>query len=79
MQRLRVGAALGSGRRARAAVRVIGLLGPELINRRETPDLYPAAVAKDRVNLGIVSRLKVVPAVWASQGSRRSWQCLIDC
>jgi hypothetical protein len=60
-----------------AAGSVIGLLGQEHIYGRETPDLYNAAIAQDLVNLFLVAPLMVIVAVRASQGSRRSWLCLI--
>jgi hypothetical protein len=60
-----------------AAGSVIGLLGQEHIYGRETPDLYNAAIAQDLVNLFLVAPLMVMVAVRASQGSLRSWLCLI--
>ncbi|MCU1633358.1 MAG: hypothetical protein JWM61_2010 [Micrococcaceae bacterium] len=72
MARLSVAAALLA-----AAGSVIGLLGQERIYGRETPDLYNAAIAQDLVNLFLVAPLMVIVAVRASQGSRRSWLCLI--
>ncbi len=60
-----------------AAGSAIGLLEPELIYGRETPDLHNAAIAQDLVNLFLVAPLMLFLAVRASQGSRRSWLCLI--
>lgn len=58
---------------------VVGLLAADSIYGDETHALADAVTAQDFVNLVLVAPLMLVFALRASDGSLRSWLCLLGC